>query len=155
MPIIVQQDATIYSLFISVNRSTCFEWYLHPSSGTHVTVSTVHRERDWTSRTVTFTTGCSGGFTNAIYCGYSDMSFCRWVEILLEICRAVWKGSHLMTFTVGHCILSDFMWYLSVTETKPPFIIAFEKMLCKERYIACVIYAVITQLGACSTQLRA
>ena len=27
-------------LFISVNRSTCFVWYLHPSSGAHVTVST-------------------------------------------------------------------------------------------------------------------
>ena len=41
MPINVQKDATIYSLFISVNRSTCFGWYLHPSSGAHVTVSTV------------------------------------------------------------------------------------------------------------------
>ena len=30
LPIIVQQDATTYSLFISVNRSTCFGWYLHP-----------------------------------------------------------------------------------------------------------------------------
>ena len=40
MPIIVQQDATIYSLFISVNRSTYFGWYHHPSSGAHVTVST-------------------------------------------------------------------------------------------------------------------
>ena len=58
MPITVQQDATIYSVFISVNRSTCFGWYLHPSSGAHITVSTVAgisktvtatcRERDWT-----------------------------------------------------------------------------------------------------------
>ena len=40
MPITVQQDSIIYSLFISVNRSTCFGWYLHPSSGAHVTVST-------------------------------------------------------------------------------------------------------------------
>jgi len=39
--IIVQQDATIYSLFISVNCSTCFGWYLHPSPGAHITVSTV------------------------------------------------------------------------------------------------------------------
>jgi len=36
----VQQDATIYSLFISANRSTCFGWYIHPSSGANVTVST-------------------------------------------------------------------------------------------------------------------
>ena len=58
MPIVVQQDATIYSLFISVNRCTCFGWYLHPSSTADVTVSTVSaisktvtgtcRERDWT-----------------------------------------------------------------------------------------------------------
>jgi hypothetical protein len=40
MSIIVQQDATIYSLFISVNCSTCIGWYLHPSSGAHITVST-------------------------------------------------------------------------------------------------------------------
>jgi hypothetical protein len=38
--IIVQQDATIYSLFISANFSTCFGWYLH-SSGAHITASTV------------------------------------------------------------------------------------------------------------------
>jgi hypothetical protein len=58
MPVIIQQDATIYSLFISVNRSTCFGWHLHPSSGAHVTVSiasgisktvtATFRERDWT-----------------------------------------------------------------------------------------------------------
>ena len=71
MPIIVQQDATIYSLFISVNRSTYCGWYLRPSSGSHVTVSTAlgisttvtatFRERDWTetgtsSRPVTLVT---------------------------------------------------------------------------------------------------
>jgi len=39
--IIIQQDATIYSLFISANCSTRFRWYLHPSSGAHTTVSTV------------------------------------------------------------------------------------------------------------------
>jgi len=58
MSIIVQQDVTIYSLFISLNRSACFGWYLHPSSGAHVTVFTLSgisksvtatcRERDWT-----------------------------------------------------------------------------------------------------------
>jgi len=41
MATIIQQDAVIYSLFISVNCSTCFGWYLHPSSGAHITVSTV------------------------------------------------------------------------------------------------------------------
>jgi len=62
MPIIVQQDATIYSLFICVNRFTCFGWYLQPSSGAHDTVSTAYaisrtvnatcRERDWTRTAV-------------------------------------------------------------------------------------------------------
>ena len=39
--IIVKHDAKIYSLFISVNCSTCFGWYIHPSSGAHNTVCTV------------------------------------------------------------------------------------------------------------------
>ena len=38
-PVNIQQDATLHSLFISVNCSTCFGWYLHPSSGAHTTVS--------------------------------------------------------------------------------------------------------------------
>ena len=37
--IYIQQDATLHSLFISGNRSTCFGWYLHPSSEAHTTVS--------------------------------------------------------------------------------------------------------------------
>jgi hypothetical protein len=36
----IQQDATLHSLFISGNGSTCFEWYFHPLSGAHTTVST-------------------------------------------------------------------------------------------------------------------
>jgi len=39
--IINQQDATIYSLFIFLNCSTCFGWHFHPSSEAHITVSTV------------------------------------------------------------------------------------------------------------------
>ena len=36
----IQQDATLHSLFISGNCSTCFGRYLHPSSGAHTTLST-------------------------------------------------------------------------------------------------------------------
>jgi hypothetical protein len=36
----IQQDATLHSLFISGNCSTCFGWYRHPSSGAQTTVST-------------------------------------------------------------------------------------------------------------------
>jgi len=38
--IYIQQDATLHSLFISGNCPTCFGWYLHPSSGAHIPVST-------------------------------------------------------------------------------------------------------------------
>ena len=64
-----------------------------------------------------------------------------------------WEGIHLTAFTASQCILSDFMWYFPITDTQPPFVNAFEKMLCKGRHIACVIYAIITQLGTCSTPL--
>jgi hypothetical protein len=40
IPIYIQQDATLHSLLISGNCSTCFGWYFHPSSGAHTTVST-------------------------------------------------------------------------------------------------------------------
>jgi len=40
IPINIQQDAALHNLFISGNCSTCFMWYLHPSSGAHITVST-------------------------------------------------------------------------------------------------------------------
>jgi hypothetical protein len=40
VPVIILQDATINSLFISVNCSTCFGWNPHPSSGAHIIVPT-------------------------------------------------------------------------------------------------------------------
>ena len=40
IPIYIQEDATLHSLFISGNCSTWFGWYLHPSSEAHTTVST-------------------------------------------------------------------------------------------------------------------
>jgi hypothetical protein len=40
IPIYIQQDATLHSLFISGNYSTCFGWYFHLSSGAHTPVST-------------------------------------------------------------------------------------------------------------------
>jgi hypothetical protein len=36
----IQQDATLHSLFVFGNCSTCFGWYFHPSSGAHTSVST-------------------------------------------------------------------------------------------------------------------
>ena len=40
IPVYNQKDATLHSLFICGNCSTCFGWYLHPSTGAHTTVST-------------------------------------------------------------------------------------------------------------------
>jgi hypothetical protein len=40
VPIYIQQDATLHSLFISGDCSTCFGWYYHPTSGAQTTVST-------------------------------------------------------------------------------------------------------------------
>jgi len=40
IPIYIQQDAPLHSLFIAGNCSTCFGWYHHPSSGAQTTVST-------------------------------------------------------------------------------------------------------------------
>jgi len=40
IPIHIQQDATLHSLFISGNCSTCFGWYLHAPSEAHTTVPT-------------------------------------------------------------------------------------------------------------------
>jgi len=40
IPIYIQQDAALHSLFISGNCSACFGWYFHPSSRAHTTVST-------------------------------------------------------------------------------------------------------------------
>ena len=54
--IYVQTDATLHSLFIYGNCSTCFGWYLHPSSGEHTTVSTA----SGTCQTVTATCRCRG-----------------------------------------------------------------------------------------------
>ena len=84
---IVRVRTKATEFFISANRYTCFGLYLHPSSGDHITVSTVSgiietvtatcRERDWTgtgSNPFTLRTGNSNGLNNARYYRYSDMS---------------------------------------------------------------------------------
>ena len=38
--IYIERDATLHILFISGNCSTCFGWYLHPSSGAQTAVPT-------------------------------------------------------------------------------------------------------------------
>ena len=60
--IYIQQDATLHSLFISGNCSTCSGWYLHPSSGAHTTVSTA----SGTCQTVTATCRYCGRVGTAV-----------------------------------------------------------------------------------------
>jgi hypothetical protein len=54
--IYIQQDATLHNLFYL--ESTCFGWYLHPSSGAQTTVSTA----SGICHTVTATCRYSGGW---------------------------------------------------------------------------------------------
>jgi hypothetical protein len=59
MSVIVQEDETIYSLFIFVNCSTYFKWQLHLTSRARITVSTVSGIIETVQLPVTFKTGSS------------------------------------------------------------------------------------------------
>jgi hypothetical protein len=107
IPIYIQQDATLHSLFISGNCSTSFGWYFHPSSRAHTTVSTAsgiyhtvtaicrYRERVGTGLSVlwvayvTIAADSSNGVINTRCCRYSCMRSWWWVKVPPEICRAV------------------------------------------------------------------
>ena len=72
MAIIIQQDVTKYSLFKSVNCSTCFGWYfIH-----HQELMTLYLQYLALMRPLLLpvTTGSSNGLINARYCRYSVMS---------------------------------------------------------------------------------
>jgi hypothetical protein len=91
IPIYIQQDATLHSLFISGNCSTCFGWYLHPSSGAHTTVFTA----SGICQTVTATCRYSGrsinGVRNTRSCRYICLRSWWWVVVPPETCRAVFR----------------------------------------------------------------
>jgi len=70
--IYIQQDATLHILFISRNCSTCFGWYLRPSSGAHTTVSTA----SGTCQTVTATCICHGRDGTSISICSIQLCFC-------------------------------------------------------------------------------
>jgi hypothetical protein len=116
IPIYIQQDATLHSLFISGNCSTRFGWNFHPSSGAHTPVSTAssichtftaicrYRGRVGTGlsvlwvayathstlKPVPIAAESSNGVTNTRCCRYSCMrSWWWWVEVPPETCRAV------------------------------------------------------------------
>jgi len=68
IPINIQQDARLHSLFISVNCTTCFEWYLDPSSRAHTTVCTA----SGICQTVTATCRCCGRVVPTVVCAPDD-----------------------------------------------------------------------------------
>ena len=121
IPIYVQQDATVHSLFISGNCSTCFRWYLHPSSGAHTTVSTafgichtvtpncrycgrvgtglsVRQHTQTSSNSSTIAASSSNGVTKTRRCSYSCMCSWWWVEVLAETRRAVSRKNEQCKF---------------------------------------------------------
>jgi hypothetical protein len=109
IPIYIQQDATLHSLFIPGNYSTRFGWYFHPSSGAHTTVSTAsgichtdtaicryrgvrHPQHTQTgSNSSTIASDSSNGVTNTRCCSYSCMRSWWWVKVPPETCRVVSK----------------------------------------------------------------
>jgi len=102
--------------YISVNCSTCFGWWLHPSSGVHITVITA----SGTGQTVSATFRCCGvvgtgsnystraevsrdGLTSTRCCDYSYMYSWWWVESPPETCRAVYRNIINSVHIVASC----------------------------------------------------
>jgi hypothetical protein len=99
----IQHDATLHSLFISGNCSTCFGWYFHPSPGAHLqhlvfvtplllsAVSGVRNPQNTqtSSNSSTIATDSSNGVTNTRCCRYSCMHSWWWMEVPPETRRAV------------------------------------------------------------------
>ena len=67
-----QQDATLHSLFISVNCSTCFGWIPHPSSGAQNCIYSIwYLLNRYCYHGRVETAGSSNGLTNTRCCRYS------------------------------------------------------------------------------------
>ena len=100
--IYIQQDATLHSLFLSGNCSTCFGWYHHPSSGAQTTVSTesgichtiiaIYRYRGTVGTGlsvlwVAYAADSNNGVTNTRFRGYSCLRSWWWVMVPPETCK--------------------------------------------------------------------
>jgi len=96
MSIIVQQDATIYSLsrFCKLLALHVSGGNSHPSLGAHnCNYSTWH----WSNRL------CRDGSTSARCCDYSYMCSWRWVELPLETCGVSSLQKYNKLYIVASC----------------------------------------------------
>jgi hypothetical protein len=99
IPIYIQQDVKLHSLFISGNCSTCFGWYFHPSSGAHTTLSTAPGICH-TVMCTTVTILCVLQSQFYVYCSHNFM--CTAVKIL-----CVLKSQFMCTAVTILCVLQS------------------------------------------------
>ena len=95
IPIYIQQDAPLHTLFISGNCSTCFGWYLNPSSGAHTNVSTASGICYTVTATCAIAAGSSNSVINTRCRRYSCMRSWWWMEVPPKTCRAVSRYNKL------------------------------------------------------------
>jgi hypothetical protein len=110
IPIYIQQDATLHSLFISGYCSTCFGWYFHPSSGANKTASTAFG----ICHTVTAICRFRGKVGTGLCCRCSFMRSWWWVEVPPETCRAV--SRHKLCNVASCWIYTYIVIYLGCTD---------------------------------------
>jgi hypothetical protein len=143
IPIYIQQDATLHSLFISGNCSTCFWWYFHPSSVAHTTVSTAsvifhtvtatcrYRGRVGTGLSVLWVAGSSNGVTIPDAVG---MRSWWWVKVPPETCKAVSRYNKL-------CNVESCWIYIGILlNPTPPVIIAVGRGHSRRNYSLAVCW---------------
>jgi hypothetical protein len=133
IPIYIQQDATLHSLFISGNCSTCFGWHFHSSSGAHTTVSTAsgichtvtaifrYRGRVGTSLSVLWVAYATNTRCCKIVCAPDDGWKChpKHIEQFPDInilCNVACCWIYIGILLGAHCIL-----YISMIRVKLPY----------------------------------
>ena len=101
----------VTQFIVSGNCSTCFEWYLHSSSGAHTTVSTALSDRDCYLRLIA--ADSSNGLTNTRCCRCSCMRSWWWVEVPPETCRAVSRYNKLCNVASCWMYIGIALWNFS------------------------------------------
>ena len=128
--------------------STCFGWYLHPSSGAHVTVITA----SGTVQTVLATfryrgavgmisdcsmivAGSKYSSTSARCCNYSYMCSWWWVEVPPKTCRAVLQKYNKLFYVLLTVHFSN-IWFHVPTECTISLLHSSHSSTCFEQHYA-------------------